>query len=57
MTKKRHKSNVFFRELTFFDKIWAWDKRFFREKSEKKGILLTFMAHNIYIRFDRIDVF
>ena len=57
MTKKRHKSNVFFRELTFVNKIWAWDWRFFRENSEKKGILLTFMVHNIFIRFDRIDVF
>ena len=30
-----------------FDKIWAWEQRFFRSKSEKKRFLYTFLAHNI----------
>ena len=29
----------------FFDKIWAWEQWFFPEKSGKKGIILTFLAH------------
>ena len=30
------------------DKIWVWEQRFFREESEKKGILWTFMAHQVF---------
>ena len=48
LTKYGHEKSVFFREWTFFDKMWAWELWFFREKSEKKkGILLTFLAHPI----------
>ena len=42
--------------MDVFYKIWAWERWFFREKSEKKGIILTFLAH-IIVYFDRIDVF
>ena len=38
-----------------FDKIWLCEQPVFREKSEKKGILLTFMPHKT--SFDRINVF
>ena len=39
----------------FFDKIWA-KAVIFSWTSEKKGILLTFLAH-IVVYLDRIDVF
>ena len=32
----------------FLDKIWTREQGFFRDKSWKKGILLTFLAHTIY---------
>jgi len=31
-----------------YDKIWVWEQRFFREDSEKKAILWTFMAHQVF---------
>ena len=30
------KRGAFFRKWTFFDKMWAWEQYFFREKSEKR---------------------
>ena len=30
------------------DKIWVWEQRVLREESEKKGILWTFMAHQVF---------
>ena len=56
LTKSRLESSVLFGEWTFFYKIWAWKRWFFREKSEKMGIILTFLAH-IIVYFVRIDVF
>ena len=56
LTKSRLESSVLFGEWTFFYKIWAWKRWFFREKSEKMGIILTFLA-NIIVYFVRIDVF
>ena len=47
------KRGAFFRKWTFFDKMWAWEQYFFREKSEKKGILLTFLPHNIVYFWQR----
>ena len=47
LTNYGHESNVSLRGWTFFDKIWAWKYWYFREKLEKKDILLTFLAHNI----------
>ena len=47
-TKYGHESIGFFREWTFFDKIWVWEQWFFHEKWKKKGIPLTFLAHNPY---------
>ena len=38
---------VFLENGRFFDKIWAWVLFFFREKSEEKGIILTFLTNNI----------
>ena len=54
LTKYGHASYFFFRDWTFFGR----EQWFFREKSWKKGILWTFLAHNIiYSSFNRIGVF
>ena len=47
LKKYGHENSVLFREYTFFDKIWAREHRFFREKSDKKGHSVDFNAHNI----------
>ena len=36
-----NENSVFLENGRFFDKIWAWEQLFCREKSEKKGILST----------------
>jgi len=53
LMKYGHESSVVLRKWMFFNKIWVWEHLFFCEKSEKKGILLTFFPCS----FDRIDVF
>ena len=35
--------SAFLKTRRIFDEILAWEQRFFLEKSEKKGILLTFL--------------
>lgn len=41
----------------FFGQIWTREQVFFRDKSWKQGILLTFFAHTIYSSLNRSDVF
>ena len=43
--------------MNVFDKIWTWKQCFFREKSEKKGILLTFLAHNRVVFWQNLRFF
>ena len=40
--------HVYQRNGIFLDKIWTREQGFFRDKSWKKGILLTFLAHTTY---------
>ena len=42
-----------FKKIDVFNKIWVWEHLFLREKSKKKGILLTFLPRS----YDRNDVF
>ena len=46
LTKYGHESVVFFREWTLFWQYMGMRADIFREKSEKKDILLTFLTHN-----------
>ena len=45
LTKYGHGSSVFYREWSFFTK-YGHPSSYFFVKNRKKGILLTFLAHN-----------